>query len=152
MKNLRNLLQTLIGNVSWDKPAWIARSLAKPMRALMVMLVIVCCLAAAFAARYWYAHRPYTPLVTVKFNELSIPAPSDTFQEPSALCMTFGTYPQGGGDLNNQSLIPLNAKHYQEFSNAETQITPAIAGQWRWMNDSELCFCSENSVASWAAL
>lgn len=81
---LRALLQKTLGTVAWDKPDWVQRACAKPRQVLIVLGGLLAVFAAAWGWHYWFEHRPYSPLVTVKFNELQIPAPADTAQEPPA--------------------------------------------------------------------
>ncbi|MDQ2993785.1 MAG: MG2 domain-containing protein [Pseudomonadota bacterium] len=145
MRNLTKILEKLIGNIAWEKPFWIKQVLAKPKQLALWSAVIVLSIVTVFGCKYWYQHRPYVPQITLQFNPLNIPLPSDTPQEPPMLCMTFGEYPQYGSALSRQAVMPLNTKLYQEFVTSKISIAPELSGQWKWMSDSELCFTPKTS-------
>jgi alpha-2-macroglobulin len=137
-----HLLRLLIGDITWNAPAWLhgvaagIRSLfrlakADPRRAGLVVLGVLLISAGGYGGWRWYQAQPKPVTVDVQ-----VTAPARTCYEceprkpPNPATLTFST-----------SVAPLDAIGKSvDIAKADLVMTPATVGEWTWVDDHTLRF------------
>lgn len=124
----QQILSRLFGQVSWSQPNWLIslRQKIRPAVFLSVLVGLAVLIAAAYFSYHWYQSLPKPNLVK---TTITIPpiSPIGEAPKPQPLTINFSA-----------KVAPLNLIN-KEVSKGVT-ISPEIAGQWQWDNDSTLVF------------
>ncbi len=135
---LSAILHSVLGSFEWHRPRWIVAlndrvgrmgtaARANPRRAAGVTALVIVVAAGAYAARWWYQHRPHPIEIAVHAT-----APELTKLEKDH----WTVYPLAV--VFDGSVAPLDRIGKQLF--AVPEMSPAIEGAWKWEDDHQLSF------------
>ncbi|MDR0478974.1 MAG: alpha-2-macroglobulin family protein, partial [Burkholderiaceae bacterium] len=131
---LRCVLPPIVGRVAWSAPTWARWSIATVRRRPWHALVAVLLVLAAGGGGYWYQHRPKPPVPNLV--EINVKPPAVTHYYIN------DTGPQT--DISplevafSRSAAPLELVNKRVMQGIT--MSPAIQGEWRWVDDKTLRF------------
>src|SRR5260370_18337343 len=128
LKSVQNFFQTVVrvvfGEIHWQPPIWL-RPIGRFIQGhrIAVSLVTLCVLASAIAV-YVFEHLPQP-----EFSKVYATAPDITPLERDLK-------PRPATIVFDKSVVPLS----KIGAPVNLQMTPSLAGEWKWKNDNTLVF------------
>ncbi|MEO1573546.1 MAG: hypothetical protein AAFU65_01145, partial [Pseudomonadota bacterium] len=135
-----SLFASVFGRISWTPPPWLARLGLRRAVALLLALAFIAALATALSRYYAGLPKPPTlvptatpPALSTVTDEALIPAPLD-------ISFEVATDP----DVPVEPIMSVAALDGLDKPFLEgIDITPAVAGAWRWLDERTLRFVPE---------
>ena len=131
---LARALQALLGEISWRPPGWLRRGWSTttsacrqhPRSTVALMIALAVLTAASGWTWRWYQQQPKPHRVIATLVPVPVTPLEKTLTFP-LLRITFSESAARLEDLRQPAL-------------RRVQLSPALPGNWRWMNDRELAF------------
>lgn len=127
---LAQALSLLVGQLSWQPPPWLRWLIIRPLRTLVLFLLLGGGSAAGWYGWQWYSHLPQPHTVAYRVLAPKLSKYSDKAPEVYPLRISFA-----------ESAAPLALVGKPVVSGL--RLDPALAGTWQWLDDRSLVFKPE---------
>lgn len=146
---MKNFFASLLGKLSWEKPAWLALIFSNfkqnPKKAYSLLGCSILFLLICITGYLYYQHLPKPQLISAHVHIPNIVMDENHKQIPQPLNIIFNHETQNSiisdsefDSFNNLSVAPL--EQIGKVITKNIEISPSISGQWQWQSDKILTF------------
>lgn len=144
LNKIGSAFSTLFGKINWSSPPWLSylkqKSQSSPKSFWSSLTLIIAVAVALVYAINWYKNLPEPIYITPSITVPAITANAEVLT-PNPLVIDFGIKNTNEDEENNftpKSVAPINL--VGKVVTQGIELSPQIAGDWRWETDSQLVF------------